>query len=478
MMTIPNEHGKEVLALANLLHLSRRARQAQDANELIYVAVNETHLLAPYRQAVLWLDERVTALSGVVSPDTNVPYVQWLQRLVGEILTLPPGEDAAALVVDPEMISADVRNEWDEWLPAHALWLKLPAVGDHFHGGGCLLVRDETWNEDEQQLLCEWAEVWANAWALLRKPVLDGVRDALRRLLPGRDDWLAWGAVVRQPRSWPDAVRRAWSFRRFRWGLAVLAILFFPVRLSVLAPGELVPAHPAVIRAPLDGVIERIAVEPNQSVKAGDVLFEFDPSILASRLAVAEQAFATADAEYRQHAQQALSDDKMKARLVVSLGTMQEKKTEVDFLRALHGRATVVAPQEGMAIFDDPTEWAGRPVSTGEKVMLVAAPDVVEIEAWLSLADAIDLDPGASVTLYLNTRPFAPVSGQMRYLAHEAQQRPDGHYAYRLRATIPSGGPHGRSGLKGTAKVAGGWVPAVYWVLRKPVAALRNLIGL
>ena len=54
-------------------------------------------------------------------------------------------------------------------------------------------------------------------------------------------------------------------------------MLLFPVRLSVLAPAELVPAHPEVIRAPIDGVIGQFHVQPNQAVKKGQLLFQIDP---------------------------------------------------------------------------------------------------------------------------------------------------------------------------------------------------------
>ena len=470
--------------LAELLYLARRVRHGGDSNELIYVAMNETHRLLPYRQAALWAEGRVMALSGVVAPEANAPYVQWLKRLVVEISSQPLTAEQDPLsprLIDAALLPEAVREEWDEWLPVHALWLPLPAVGTHFSGGGWLFARDEPWLDEEAAVLREWGEIWAHAWALQHKPdmatCLDAAKQVIGELFPQREQLQAFRKLLFRPGQWREAIRHAWQSRKFRWSVVVLGVLLFPVRLTVLAPGELVPAKPAVIRAPLDGVIERIAVEPNQTVKPGDVLFEFDRATLASRLAVAEQTFATADAEYRQFAQQALTDDKMKARLVVSLGTLEEKKTEVGLLRELHGRATVTTPQEGIAIFDDPTEWSGRPVSTGEKVMLVAAPDDVEIEAWLSPADAIDLMPGAAVTLYLNTRPFSPVSGVLRYLGHEAQQRPDGHFAYRLRAAIPSGEKGERVGLKGTAKVTGGWVPAGYWILRKPIAALRNLVG-
>ena len=50
---------------------------------------------------------------------------------------------------------------------------------------------------------------------------------------------------------------------------ALLAAGAIPVRLSVLAPGELVAAQPAVLRAPLDGVVAQIHVQPNQIVKQG-----------------------------------------------------------------------------------------------------------------------------------------------------------------------------------------------------------------
>lgn len=481
----PEQASSEVLALANLLHLTRRARQARDAAELSYVAMNETHLLLPYRQAALWLDSRVVALSGVVAPEANAPYVQWLQRLIRSIDALSAdaeqAEVGAARRIEATGLPPDVREEWEEWLPEAALWIPLPAAGKHFKGGGWLLARDDAWSDGELALAQEWAAIWTQAWALMHAPGFEAVfrqwRAGVVAALPGREDWRRFGRVLRKPRTWLISLKAAWAQRRVRWALAIIAVLLFPVHLSALAPGELVPAQPAVLRAPLDGVIEKIHVQPNQKVKAGELLFEFDQATLASKLAVAEQAYATAEVEYRQFAQQALQDDKMKGKMVISLGALEERKTEVLYLRELNQRASVTAPRDGVAIFDDPTEWSGRPVSTGEKVMMVAAENDVEIEAWLSPADAIELDPGSEVTLYLNTRPLSPVRGGVRYLAFEAQQRPDGHYAYRLRATIPPEDRHDRAGLKGTAKVNGRRVPVIYWILRKPLAALRNFLG-
>jgi hypothetical protein len=93
------------------------------------------------------------------------------------------------------------------------------------------------------------------------------------------------------------------------------------------------------------------------------------------------------------------------------------------------------------------------------------------------LADAIGLSVGDEVSLYLSANPLAPVQAKLRYMAYEAVQRPDGVYAYRVRATLTGDTPH-RVGLKGTAKLHGDWVPLVYWVLRRPWATLRAYLGM
>jgi len=56
--------------------------------------------------------------------------------------------------------------------------------------------------------------------------------------------------------------------------------------------------------------------------------------------------------------------------------------------------------------------------------------------------------------------------------------RPDGSYAYRLRARLEPGETAPRVGMKGTAKVRGPWVTVSYWILRRPLAILRQAVGL
>jgi biotin carboxyl carrier protein len=504
-------------ALAALLHLARRAREAASTAELGFVAVNETRELVAYRQSVLWADGTgVVALSGVVAPEANTPYLLWLKSVVRRVASadfsaldsaaaaaaneqtheqadepVPQQTPAAADPLAPVVFTAadmppDVAAEWAEWLPECAVWLPFSNKG---MAGGWLLARDEPWTEAELPLLREWLALWFQAWQIQhasdhadspwRKTVAR--LQALQALRVPRDEWRprlqTFGRQLRDREAWRAAGRWLKNTRQGRITLAVVLVLLFPVRLSVIAPGQLVAANPSVIRSPLDGIVEKILVQPSQRVQVGTPLVEFDRISLASRLEVALQALATAEAEYRQYAQQALSDPKAKAQMASAQGRIEEKRAEVTYLDALNKRAILTAPREGIVLLDDPSEWVGRPVSTGERILMVADEKDAEIEAWLSPGDLIELPEDAQATIFLNARPLSPLSGAVRYVTHEAILQPEGNYAYRLRAKLSPGEDALRVGLKGSVKVNGRFVPFSYWVMRKPLAVARALIG-
>ena len=449
-------------ALADLLDLSRQARQARSVAELGFLLVNGSLAIAPYRQAALWYPHSgVKCLSGLVQPEANTPYAHWLAAVARH---LAAGRDDIGHPPLPHAFTASnlppkLADEWGDWWPAHGLWVAMPQPTNT--QAGLLLARDAPWSAHELALLQDWTETWWHALLALRstrrRSLLRPWRRDTEGALPGERPW--W----RRPGLFATA--------------ALVAASFIPVQLSVLAPGELVPHNPAVVRSPLDGVVDVFHVQPNERVKKGQPLFGVDEALLQSRLAVANQTLATASTEYRQAMQQALVDPRVRTQLVVLTGRIQEKRAEMVFLREQLTRARVLAPMDGVALFDDPTEWIGKPVTVGERILRIAATGDVEVEAWLPIADAIALAPGAAVNLYLNANPLEPVTARLRYLAHDAVQRPDGAYAYRMRASLDAATLH-RVGLKGTVRVQGEQVPAIYWVLRRPIATLRSSLGL
>lgn len=449
--------------LLALLDLGQRARLAGSPHELAFLLVNDTRQLLPYRQAVLWLEGKgVQALSGLLAPENNSPFIQYLQRLLRHLSSR--GDEAVLRPVARESLPNELAAEWADWLSPHVYLLPLSA--DPSRPESCnaalLLVCDVPWEPEVFPLLGEWGAIWWHAWNAQLRPRPWSPSALRQRCL----DWFRAGA----DRVW-------WRRPRIMLSGAALALLVCPVRLTVLAPGELVAVDPAVIRAPLDGVLAQVHVRPNQVVKAGDLLFSFDEAPIAARLEVARQSLATAEAEYRQLAQLALSDARSKAQMASLLGKVAEKQAETNFLAGQFERARVLAPVDGVALLDDPGELIGKPVQTGERILRVANPEAKEIEAWIPIGDAIPLPEQAAVDLFLSASPLSSDSGRVRYLAHDAVPRPDGAYAYRLRASLRETTDH-RIGMKGTAKVHGGWVPLIYWVMRRPIASIRQFLAL
>lgn len=463
MTTTAPQTGTDLLAV--LLHLGRRARQAEDEAELGFILVNETNRLTSYRQGALWLrGEGLVTLSGVVTPEANAPYVQWLSRLCQHWSTTD--RDRPWTIRATDLKPEDVQ-EWSQWLPAQAVCVPLPAVGRRFAGGLLLLARDSAWSDGELALLAEWAAIWSGVRALVEHG--RGLSRLWQRL-HGRP------SPLHEPKRTGHA--HTWLKRPRTWiGLLTLIVLLLPVPLTVLAPAELVPLNPTIVRAPIDGVIEQVRVMPNQTVDVQTPLFEFDRTSIRNQLLIAERSRDTVQAELRQRSQQALFDESSKAQVAILQGQLAEKQLELDYLRELDQRSRVAAQRAGIVLFDDPSEWIGRPVITGERVMVIADEREAEVEAWLSPANAIALALGSRVRVYLNADPMRPLNADLRYVAHEAIERPDGNYAYRVRATLHRLDERARIGLKGTAKLEGGRVPLIYWVMRRPLASLRAWLG-
>lgn len=438
-------------ALASLVNLMNRARRSETRAELDFLLLNESRNLAPYRQAVLWRQSNQTlAMSGLINVDTNAPYALWVGQVMRHLAKTIPGVKQ----VVPNDLPADLRQDWAEWWPSHAIWIPVSDAEGLDTKCGSIWLRDEPWREIEITLFTEWLEAWSHAL-------------------------MAFNLQQRKHGAWWGTNFQIFTRKRLG-GWLVLALIFvlliMPVHLTVLSPGEVVPANPIDMRAPLDGVIGEILVKPNDQIAEGQLLWTFDQALMSSRLKVSEQALATALSTYRQASQKALVDSEVRAQLSQLQGQIRERQAEVDYLRDQMQRTAVKAPTSGIVLFDDASTLVGKPVQIGERILRIATPGDSEIEGWLSLSDAIELIPGSPVKLFLNARPLEPVQGTLRYVSQEASLRPDGQYAYRVRANLIETDDDA-IGLKGTLKLEGEKVSVLYWLLRRPLASIRTTLG-
>jgi multidrug efflux pump subunit AcrA (membrane-fusion protein) len=248
------------------------------------------------------------------------------------------------------------------------------------------------------------------------------------------------------------------------------------VQLSVLAPAEVTAKDPFVVRAPLDGVIDRLYVQPNQPVSPGTQLLTLDATTLQSRYAVARKDLDAAQEEYRQVAQLAVTEDKDRLEMALRKGKVDESQVELDYTANQLARVRLTASRSGVAVFADPNDWTGKAVSIGEKIMLLADPANVELTAWLPVADNIDVKPGGTLTLYPKSSPMSSYNARIDSISYRAEPTPEGVVAYRIKATFTSKA-RPALGTMGTARTHGHRVPLIYYVLRRPLTLARQWLG-
>lgn len=90
--------------------------------------------------------------------------------------------------------------------------------------------------------------------------------------------------------------------------------------------------------------------------------------------------------------------------------------------------------------------------------------------------DAIVLEPGNEVRLFLDTDPLRGMSATVQYVIYEPTI--SGEFpAYKVRATLSADDTLPRIGLRGTARIYGQQTTLFYYVLRRPITAARQWLG-
>ena len=416
---------------AQFLQLEHQARAAKNIDSLAYALANDGQGLFGYRHAALLIAGKVR----------NAPFVAFVEHAARQLLA--QGRSAQAQVINAESLDKQSLADWQSLSAAAVFWLPLLDKQQQPFGG-LWIAREQPWTDAEHVLLTHLGDAYSHAWLALQPDKPWRLRWPRKKII---------GAL-----------------------LAAVLLLLLPVRQSVLAPAEVVPLGGQVVAAPLDGVIAEFLVKPNQAVSKGDILLRFDATSIKAQADVAERSLNVAEAELKANSQRAFADADSSARIDLFAARVEQKRAERDYARELLARSEVRAERDGIAVFADAQRWIGKPVQTGERLMEIAAPDQAELRIELAVGDALDFKSGTEVALFLDSDPLNRHAAHLQRIAYEAQSTSSGQLAYRLDAEFAEAPP--RIGLRGTAKLFGERTPLALYLLRRPLAALRQTIGL
>jgi hypothetical protein len=450
----PSQDASQILG--RLCRLIIAAARCETPERLRFHVLNETHALCPYDRAILWTERRgrarLAGVSGHATVNADTDFAQRRRELVeslqepGVVHRVGPGE----LTDNGAEVWSAVEAEQEGGL--RAVWLPLVARGRRV--GGLWLERwgEEEWSEDEIGLLEALADGYGAAYEkFMRGSRLVALRPA------GTAGWVLWGVAV---------------------AVAAYLLVLHPFRVRVTAPCRVVAREPEAVAAPLAGVVERVAVEPGQQVRAGELLFRYDPRVVRQELKVARQQVEVIQARLERERARAFEDAAALRELRILEHRLEQERARLELAEENAGRLEVRAEAGGIVMMEDPQAWRGRPVRVGERVMEILDPDRTRVRLWIPEGDRVAFAEEVPVEVFLHVAPQKSYAAELEYLAPKATLSPQRLQSFVAEAAWRGAAPEEGLGLRGSAVLYGPEASLLYVLFRKPLTAVRRTLGL
>lgn len=460
---------RQLTGLSRLAQIEWEARQAAYPSQVCYIAANDTHRIVAYDHALLWRARKgqITVVSGGLKVESTAPQIVWFSKLakfyvkasatatdkrtdsrIGKANAALEGALPAPKSIRAQELPPSLRDKFPEYIAAHALWVPMTGPRGRLEGG-LILLRKTEFNAAECRTLQRLGNAYGSALTALSLRSAPSPRGLRARHI---------GAGVAL--------------------LAALLLMFLRVPITILAEAKIAPVHPTLISAPIDGVIASIDIEPNQRVAEGQSLLQFDTTELYAAKEIAARRLAVLRADSWRAEAQAFTDPKARAEISALRAKLLEGEAELAYAQERLRNARLASPAQGVALLDDTNEWVGRPVKTGERIMVIANPQQALLEIEIAVEDALYAAPGARVDFFLATKPAAPVPARLTKVSYGTRLQPDQSTKFIAEARFQDVRDMPRLGLTGTARIEGVPVSLGFMLLRKPLAKLRRLLGI
>ena len=437
------------IKIARLIGLEKKSREARTQDELNFVVVNETRQIFDFINSYLLLKTptdkyHVKAVSDLATVDRTAPLVTFVENIIND-QTSSNLKEIQNFEVDK--ISRSLKIKKPKNIPDNILLIPIfsPQRGLQ---GFLITTRNEKFNDNEVELARHLSLTYGHAYNTFLTDF--SIKDFFKKNFTGKRSWI----II----------------------LSIIFILIIPIKITSTAPVEVVPKNPRLITAPFDGVVKNIIVNNNDKINSGDLLIQIEDTDLKNSFNLAKQSLQVAEKELLRSRQFSFSNNEEKARLAELMAQVDLKKAEVESTSERLKNSKIYADKDGIAIVDQKNNWQGRPVSVGEKIITIANPEKVEFLIWLPVKDSLIIQENTDVKVFLDINPIKPLKGKLKRASYQSSLSPEEVLSYQISASF-EGEEIPRIGLRGTAKIYGSRVTLFYYLFRKPITFVRQLIG-
>lgn len=456
-MTSPNVPTNiESVVLQHMAAINRlclKAFSAGNKDALAFIILNDTIQAIRYDRAVLWDylhgKPKILGVSGQTTVNKGAKLTKQWEALIPQLKDqkAPQKLDSASFI--------DGGQEWKEYqsdINSQVIWV--PII------------------HEEELVLGLWLEGFGQRFQ--DSSLDDTLKFLMQYLTP------AYGAAWKK--FYKKTLFQTPKFGKQQMAIIALASLAFlllvRVPLRVVAPCEVIPNDPFLVTAPLEGIIEKVDVEPGMEVKKGTLLYEYDKRLALRNLNASKKQVEILEEEVKRAKTLGLSDQKSLTELSILTLKLEKEKVNLSYVLWQGTQLDQKAPIGGIIMMENPDQWRGKPVKVGEKILSINDPHNTKIKIWIPEDDNIILHPDKPIKVILNINPAHSYDAHLEFVANEASLSDQHIPSFVAEAKWITPPQENKIGLQGTAVLYGEKVSLFYFLVRKPLAALRHKVGL
>ena len=439
------------IKIARLISLEKKTREAKSKDELNFLVVNETREIIDYTTSFLLLKSatdkfHINAISDIASIDRTAPLVTFVESIINHKTKINLKEIES---IDLEQFSKKIKKQKPKNIPQYLLCIPIfsPQRGLQ---GYLLLARNKNFNDNENELVQHLSRTYGHSYNTFLTNF--SVKNFLKKNFTGKKRWITISVII--------------------------LIFLFPVRMTSTAPVEVVAKNPFLITSPFDGVVKKIIANNNDQTKPGDLLVLLEDIDLSNEFNLAKQSLQVAEKELLRTRQSSFTDNEQKSRLAELVAQVDLKRVELKSAERKLKNSKIYSEKKGVVIVDRKSDWQGKPVAVGEKILTIADPNNIEFLIWLPVKDSIVINQDANTNIFLDINPMSSYKGNIIRSTYEPELSPEEVLSYKLISSFKGNRDTPRIGLRGTAKVYGNRTILFYYLFRKPITFIRQLIGI
>ena len=415
--------------------LLKRASLTKSFKELSLLVVNEARgLVSCEHCSLIQVSHRatkVTAISHVPVVDRTVPFVQWIESVAEEYAERLESEP---VMVNVANLSEGLATDWNDLSPPALLLVPI-------HGPNGLLktilafARHDPFSHGEMGIAQTIGSVWALA-----------TRSQRQRVVKKRGLAMSLASVA-----------------------VLLLALVIQVPMTVLGEAQIEAENSQIVTVPFDGIVSQLLVDDGQSVAIGDGLFSLERSQLEAELDVALEASEVAKADFTRVQKQGFRDAEARRSVASKEAEYRLRVLEARIAEDRLNRSEIAAERPGIVRLDETDGWIGRPVRAGQRILEISDPSSVEASVYVPVKDAIALQVGNPVRVFLDDRPDEPLEGQVASFSYAPKPSPLNVMSYEVSVRFSVQTGNIGLGVRGSARVYSDHVSLLYYLFRRPL---------